>query len=243
MSLVSTVTRHNVSDGFIITSEEDVSTQVDVLITNADEQYLIEDGQVRFYSIESVLAIGEVKSNLDKTKFTNALRKLAANKALNRNNKGYQTSKRGKGGEHDEILSFLVCKDVSFDLDTLNFDEVYTDVDRKYWHNSILVLEKALLHYEFSPNSLSAPGRQAFLDHGGNLDATVWTSYPFFTVSSEAVATSPVSQKVRRDAPLYHIELFIAELSTTLQMKTLFETQFVHYLDIPLVGLFKKEAD
>src|SRR5690606_12380818 len=51
-----------VKDGFIITSRNKLSTQCGVIIYDTNNTPIINDGVLRFFPIEAVLAIGEVKS-------------------------------------------------------------------------------------------------------------------------------------------------------------------------------------
>lgn len=54
----------DISDGFIITSKDEISTQCDIVIYNHNAIPLIDNGIEKFYPIEEVNGIEEVKSDL-----------------------------------------------------------------------------------------------------------------------------------------------------------------------------------
>lgn len=96
-----------VSDGFLITSKDNVSTQCDIIIYRNNIFPLIDDGIANFYPIEIVEGIGEVKSTLSKNKFSEALIKMANNKKLFEERVGRVNKKLKNFGECNEIFSFL----------------------------------------------------------------------------------------------------------------------------------------
>ncbi len=69
--------------GFIIGRKGDTSTQVDIVLFDADETPKVEDAAFRrFYPIETIVAVGEVKSSLKKAEMVTVLEKLRKVKAL-----------------------------------------------------------------------------------------------------------------------------------------------------------------
>lgn len=142
--------KYSISDGFIITSLNSVSTQCDLLIHDSQVQPIIDNNLAKFFPVEEIYGIIEVKSDLSKTDFIAALRKLAATKKL-------QDQKYTDGSFHnkihflnfDYIPSFLVCNKLNFDVTTIDFEEIYCDIDRKYWHSMILSLENGTSVYHF----------------------------------------------------------------------------------------------
>lgn len=75
----------SVSEGFVITSNDEVSTQCDVIIYNSNLSPLVENDVAKIFPIEEVKGIGEIKSDLNKKDFSDALIKLANNKKLHMN--------------------------------------------------------------------------------------------------------------------------------------------------------------
>src|SRR5690554_269757 len=237
--LVKHFTRHKVSDGFIITPDDRVSTQLDIVVYKNDESPILEKNHINFFSIESVIAIGEVKSTLSKAELKAALVKLATNKKLRESSIGKCCKKEYNSVEHDEIISFLVCKTTSFDLTTLNFDEVYDGIENKYRHNFILDLEKGLIGYEFRYNDLGQSDIELFVNNGGSLEATVYYEYPVYTFIDNVYNFLPVIHNAINTQKYYHIKLFLTQLAQAIEYKNLYNTEFVHYLDLPIAPIFK----
>src|SRR5690606_38114624 len=96
------------------------------LIENSEKQ--------RFYPVETVAAIVEIKSDHSKSDFKTALNKLARNKRLKENMSNPVKIKRDKDGNfdpinfpYDNIFSILICNKLNFNLDVLSeeLDEFY----------------------------------------------------------------------------------------------------------------------
>lgn len=235
--LIDLITPHKVSDGFVFTPSNNKSTQLDIVVYNKEEVPLLSTGNAKFFTIESVLAIGEVKSTMSKASFEKALRKLALNKKLNEERKGTTTFKPFDYVEHNELTSFLVCKKLNFDFQKINLNEIYEGIERKFWHNFILSLEDGLIGYEFKMNHLSEDDKKLFSKNGGNLDSVVWHQYSKFTFNSNKYDTSEIFHPLQYK--FYHIELFINKLAIALQNKSLHSTDFLDYMDLPKAPLFK----
>lgn len=58
-----------VGTGFIITSKNRISTQCDIIIYDRENTPVIENGEQRFFPVESVVGVVEVKSKLSKLEF------------------------------------------------------------------------------------------------------------------------------------------------------------------------------
>ncbi|PWH86185.1 DUF6602 domain-containing protein [Brumimicrobium oceani] len=75
--------KFGISSGFIITSTNKISTQCDIVIYNKDCTPTIDNNGQRFFPIETVVAIGEIKSDIQSAKSLNEiLYKLAKIKEL-----------------------------------------------------------------------------------------------------------------------------------------------------------------
>ena len=107
---------YTISDGFIINSNNEVSTQCDVIIHNSKIMPLIDNNISNFFPMEVISSIGEVKSTLSKDQLKETLRKLAKNKMLFSNR--ISTSQNQRLIIMDEVLplSFLVCKEIDCNL-------------------------------------------------------------------------------------------------------------------------------
>lgn len=143
-----------IGDGFVITANDHISTQCDIVVYNANTEALLKDNLIKFYPIEEVYSIGEVKSTLDKSRFKEALIKLAHNKMLasERPNDVDRKSVANIIKEYDSICTFLICYDVNFEMDSIDFKELYGDIDPLYWHNAILILNEGCYFYAIDPD-------------------------------------------------------------------------------------------
>jgi len=237
--LINAITNHKISEGFIITPENNQSTQIDIVVYNKEETPLLETGNVKFHTIESVLAIGEVKSTMSKSSFSQTLRKLAKNKKLNDEKNGVLSFQFSEDrDEHNELVSFLVCKKMDFDYRKIDFDELYEGIERKYWHNFILSLDDGFLGYEFKMSNLKDEDRSLFEISEGNLASTIWYEYPVFSFNSNLYDALPVFHEIK--SKFSHIEIFAVNLAAVLKYKSLYTTDFINYMDMPIAPVFNK---
>ena len=76
----------DISTGFLINTCDEVSTQCDIVIYEPKMTPLVQTSELqRFFPVESVASIGEIKSNLKKHELKAAINKLASNKSLRQN--------------------------------------------------------------------------------------------------------------------------------------------------------------
>lgn len=148
-----------IGTGFIITSKNNISTQCDIIIYDRENTPVIENGEQRFFPVESVVCVIEVKSKLSKSEFNKALVKLAHIKKL-REDIDKESSYVFKEGTYsgfdskiyvrDQMATFLICESLEFNPDdNLDqfFSEIYKDVDVSLYHNMILSLKDGLYLY------------------------------------------------------------------------------------------------
>jgi len=155
--IIKTVIPQNfdISDGFIITSKNKVSTQCDIILYDKNNTPIINDGVLRFFPIESVFAIGEVKSIINsKAELKQILLKLAEQKKLDQDIISLKSS-----GE--PLVSFLVCKKLNFAFQS-EFDELYENIENKYRHNFILSIEDGLVTYNIDREFFSEENKLVF---------------------------------------------------------------------------------
>ena len=148
----------DISTGFLISSMEDISTQCDIVIFDSGMTPLYQGGErQRFFPIESVFCVGEVKSTLSKPKLAKALNKLARIKSLSERITSPTIIRKSPAGSfdptnhpYDLIPSILICQKLDFKLSNIENenDEMYeTDVQHRHKHNMILSIEDGLLSY------------------------------------------------------------------------------------------------
>lgn len=164
----------DISSGFVITPTDDISTQCDIVVfdTNRTPFYENNDRQ-RFFPVESVFCVIEVKSTLSKTGLGDALNKLSEVKKLGENlpHPSITDSARDSSFDpvyhaYDRVPTILVCNNLNFSrtdgLDGLEneIDELYDTETRPHnRHNMILSIDDGLLCY-VDQNNRSLPYSQ-----------------------------------------------------------------------------------
>lgn len=197
--------RLDIHHGFIVNRHGSVSTQCDIVVFDAGATSLMQSKELqRFFPVETVCAVGEVKSVLDRAGLVEALRKLAKVKQMRSFSDELVPIKRDVStplGTHpyDHVFTFLVCERLSFNLDSLweTLDSAYSDIDSNLRHNMILSVEDGLafyvdangksLAYPFvPPNALkyrmTTPG-----DESKDLHLKYFAMYYFLATSSSTV--------------------------------------------------------
>lgn len=162
--------------GFIVDAMGNVSHQCDIIIFDANNTPLIENNEKqRFFPIECVVGVGEVKSDLSKPKLQEALQKLSNLKAMRLNiEKNRSMVYEGMNNTQrefkplvdprDQLFTFLICDSLSFKTDNLvnELDGLYGEIDKKFRHNMILSVNdgtfmyfnKKAFYYPFVGNTL-----------------------------------------------------------------------------------------
>lgn len=151
--------KFSIGDGFIISNKDEVSTQCDIIIYDRSITPLIQSNeQQTFYPIETVVAVGEIKSVMSKREFTIAIKKLSEIKKIKT---GITTqslySRREKLGpydpkniHYDSLFTFIICEKLNFNLDNIEseLDTIYS-ASTDFWnrHNLILSIEDGLFQY------------------------------------------------------------------------------------------------
>ena len=168
-------TRLGIGSGFIITAANNISTQCDIIIYDREHTPVIENGEQRFFPVECVVGVIEVKSKLTKSKLKEALIKLSSIKNLRNdigNNPYIFKDYRGDGSFNaknkvrDQMATFLICESIDVniekELDTI-FTNTYKGIDKSLFHNMILDLNGGcFLYYDGSK-----PIYHAYFDYTG----------------------------------------------------------------------------
>jgi hypothetical protein len=133
-----------ISDGFIISSDNQVSTQCDIIVYDPVKTPLIEVNHNKFFPIESIKGVVEIKSNLDKATFREALLKLSKIKEMRK------CELKKEGGDNSNVFTALICKSFTFNLgnieELMNLN-IYSDTKSVHKHNMILSIENGALGY------------------------------------------------------------------------------------------------
>ena len=145
-----------IESGFLINAAGDISSQCDVIIYDKSRTPRIHNLEnQRFFPIETVLGVGEVKSTISSMADLNRyLTKLAATKALRLRVPHPVPYRRGSFKAKfdptrvfsDNIFTFLLCYEFGFALDVEKLN--YGDIGREQWHNMVLSLKNGLISYQ-----------------------------------------------------------------------------------------------
>lgn len=192
----------DIGTGFLINNSEGISTQCDLVIFDPQYTPYVEDAKNRrFFPVETVVAIAEIKSALGKQELLDALIKLARIKQL-RHIEGLSPVRRSSKIPDDQVhhydfmASFLICERFTFDLKDITADltKWYNsqDVQPEYRHNLVLSINDGVFCYknsEFkrgplawpSPIALDKPMKNRFVFPGENSrnHFGVFTAYLF----------------------------------------------------------------
>ena len=205
--LIKTVIPQNfkISDGFIITPKNNLSTQTDIIIFNENNTPVINDGVLRFFPIESVHAVGEVKSIIrSKKELKEILIKLSNQKMMDKD------LSQNSENEDLRLVSFLVCKKIDFDFKNC-FSEIYETIDDKYRHNMILSLEDGLVTYSLDRNYLSKENQIHFDEVFGDIEAPL---YPH-PITKNDLLKSVIFKEITD--PYMHMKMFLHSISSLIQ--------------------------
>lgn len=158
-----------ISTGFIITGQNDVSTQCDVIVFDPRITPLYQEGgRQRFFPVETAFCVAEVKSSISRTELSDALNKLAAIKALGEKIKNPTILEPGstrrfdpENHPYDLVPTILLCQDLKFSLSDIEneVDALYsTDVLHRHKHNMIISIKDGiLLYYDNNGKTLPYP--------------------------------------------------------------------------------------
>lgn len=228
----------NVSDGFIITSKNNKSTQVDVIVYDPHEIPLLTNDVSCFYTVESVQIIGEIKSDMSKSDFRDALIKLSQNKSLQDDITSIEVNSKMVSIENNHIISFLVCKKLNFDLNNIDFNEIYADIKYEYRHNAILSIEDGTFLYNIVFNDMPSIMKNRFAQLGGNLNLTRIHEYPIHKENSEEYICPSKFIEAIPENQYAHIKHFLVAISSALRNKNRFSTEVLLYSDVPHGSIF-----
>lgn len=164
-----------IGSGFVIDSYGNVSKQCDVVLY--EENFALRfnpnnDSNNIYYNCESVIAVGEIKSDVSKKELLDSIQKLRVIKSLNRRDDGRSFRKYFSSQAVDEILgpgtrdynvkespykqiyTFLLCKDLNVKTaEILDLLKNNCEGDWEY-PNRIISTSGAYVGYLKSPNQL-----------------------------------------------------------------------------------------
>jgi hypothetical protein len=195
--------RFEISDGFVFDINNNVSSQLDIIIADASLAPRYETGGgIRFYPCEAVVAVGEVKTHVTSGReLWQALLPLRSVTTLDRSANG--SSVNLMSGEPldpvnnhlDRIFTFVFIADRALDADRAR--EVlwkYTErAEPHTWPNLIFSLEKYTITYccddGVCPNTMHARGISKSL---ASPDENILRFYQYLLAAVNCTSTSPI---------------------------------------------------
>lgn len=149
--------KFDIGNGFLISSNNEVSTQCDIIVYDKNITPLIQSNENQtFYPVETVVCVGEIKSILSKVDFIDAINKLARIKKIKSNIEFPNIHKSNRETFnpyeilYDSIFTFIICERLDFKLDKIEdeLESMYeNNIDACHRHNLILSIEDGLLLY------------------------------------------------------------------------------------------------
>lgn len=220
-----------ISNGFIITSDNKVSTQCDLIIYNAEASPLISEGIARFFPVEEVNGVIEVKSALSKFQFKQALIKMARNKMLSKKNIGLVKKRVIDCGEMDDIVSYLICSKLNFNISDIDLMDIYGSIPQRYWHNGILSIEDGYISYRMYyadlPDSMTETKETLIRNSNQDLKEI---EYSVHIEGNNVYEAKPYFLISKSDNIYRHIMDFIVSIDQVLKLKTTFYSDSISYL-------------
>lgn len=216
-----TPAQFGIGRGFVITDQGGVSTQCDVVIFDRSiTPSIVTDSHQAFFPVESVVAVCEVKSDIDSPSvLMNHLEKLAKTKELRERitsprpycrhvNVAFDPEKIPV----DQMFTFLICNRLGFKPkpEHLAYGE---GTAPRFRHNLLLSVEDGLFCYK---------------DVGG---------IPNFHYPCSGAQVHDVRWVTADNSqPEGHVKLFLSMLYNALSMATLLEVDMARYLQDKVVG-------
>lgn len=145
-----------VGSGFVIDSYGNVSAQCDIIIyeKNLCLKFNNVDSRNCYYNCESVIAVGEVKSDLKLSELKDSIKKLKKIKNLKRytsNDKSFRKYLSTQGilgtederinpfsNENDQIFTFLICKSLKIKIENI-LEEIKSSISKKYEYINLII--------------------------------------------------------------------------------------------------------
>lgn len=166
-----------VDRGFVIDANGGESKQIDVVIYDKTVGTRFELSGASYFPCESVIAVGEVKSDINSEKnLKDALGKIKSVKELDRSNKGKNLIISGPGvslkgltfdpikRHYDQIFGFIFTSTSMKSDSIIKYLQGYNrEVDRRYWMNVFCDYNKFILSYKNKDGLLTTSAMDAVL--------------------------------------------------------------------------------
>ncbi|MGE8723362.1 DUF6602 domain-containing protein [Leptospira terpstrae] len=152
--------KYEIGSGFLINSLDENSTQCDLIIYDYENAPFIElNSNNKFIPVESVFAVGEIKSKLTKHTLTECLIKLSETKNSRKINNSFLTNTKTKAiqifdpirNPNQLFFTFIICESLEIDNEHISnvVNEIYGNANiPNYLRNNLLLsIEDGVLLY------------------------------------------------------------------------------------------------
>ncbi len=151
--------RYSIGSGFIINTNGIISTQCDLVIYDHQSTPLMQSiNHQIFYPIETVVAVGEIKSNIEsKVALIDALTKLAKIKEMREGIGQNLFIRPEREGDYDpvhfsfdQLFTFLICNKFGFEIqnkDDNTFDIYPPEIPPRHKHNILFSINDGIYIY------------------------------------------------------------------------------------------------
>lgn len=198
-----------ISDGFIITANNKISTQCDIIVHKKEVPPLISNNIAKMFPVEDVRIIGEIKSDINNlSTFKKILIKLAENKMLLEERKSQSVQRQINQKQYDTIGSFLVCNKLGFDINEIDYKKIYKGIPRKFWHNMILSINDGALLYKLDFNEASERIKNDLQKSNYDISNIAVYEYPEFFWGEDIIRTEQNSIIYDENNPQNHLIQF-----------------------------------
>ncbi|WP_026043750.1 DUF6602 domain-containing protein [Treponema primitia] len=229
----------SISDGFVITKNNEISTQCDIIIYNSNLTPIISENYANMFPVEEVVAVGEVKSNLTRSEFIEALLKLAEIKKMQNDRINPIENKYFDWEEYSHMITFLICNRVDFDIKKIKYEDIYKNIERKYWHNTVLNIEQAEMLYALDFNQASKEYKEFLVKKNYILEELVAYSYPVHIRKNFGIVKTRQNYIfINEKDPFWHILQFFVHISKGVNFAWKYEYDFVEYLGLNTRPIF-----
>lgn len=212
--------RFGIAQGFLINNNDEISTQCDIVIYDSGSTPLIQnESRQRFFPIETVVAVGEVKSKLTKAQLGEALNKLAGANGIRERTHSPHVLWSSKPHEYnpenhldDQLFTFLICESLDFKLDGFAVSDLYPlGTPPRHKHNMILSLEDGIASYNYEAGSQYGPYPVVY-PHGKPVELDSFLAVP------------------TADDELVHFKAFATMMSLGMTSPTILYPDITYYL-------------
>jgi hypothetical protein len=164
-----------IDQGFVIDAQGRESKQMDIIVYDKSFATVFEVGDTKYFPCEIVLAVGEVKSDIDSNKdLEDALGKIKSAKELDRSNLGRNYIITGPGisitgikfdplAQHRDQILGLIFTRTSLSRENIlrGLQQYNRETEKRLWLNIFCAYKNILVSYEKSDGKLTASAMDA----------------------------------------------------------------------------------